>query len=72
MNPALRTRSDYHTFYTSYAAPVSLRGNWIKPLLWLTIGFMIGMVCSRIYTPPTNAQMLAQNTAMPALTNVKA
>lgn len=43
LNPRLKTRSDYHSYSFTGASTPIIRSRWIKPILWLIFGFMLGV-----------------------------
>lgn len=47
LSTRLKTRSDYHDGFSPQSVGLSGIGRWFKPLLWLSVGLMLGMLYNK-------------------------
>lgn len=47
MSTRLKTRSDYHDVFNSHSGGLLGVAHWVKPLLWFTLGLMLGMLYNK-------------------------
>lgn len=63
--PKTRTRTDYSAYYsTPHASSLAWRVHshrWMKPLMWVALGFMVGIIYSKLLLTPRHETLALAN-----------